>query len=130
VKEGRILAESNATSCTDISDGLVSELGEIIAANEEKIGIRFYEDKIPIRPILDVVARISGKNIREMVMYYGKDFELLFTINSKDFGYLKEKMEVHVIGEVTSSGRIEMIDKGGETNILVPRGYEHLNKQK
>jgi len=130
VKEGRILAESNATSCTDISDGLVSELGEIIAANEEKIGIRFYEDKIPIRPILDVVARISGKNIREMVMYYGEDFELLFTINSKDFGYLKEKMEVHVIGEVTSSGRIEMIDKGGETNILVPRGYEHLNKQK
>jgi thiamine-monophosphate kinase len=86
VKEGRILAESNATSCTDISDGLVSELGEIIAANEEKIGIRFYEDKIPIRPILDVVARISGKNIREMVMYYGEDFELLFTINSKDFG--------------------------------------------
>lgn len=65
-----------------------------------------------------------------MVMYYGEDFELLFTINSKDFGYLKEKMEVHVIGEVTSSGRIEMIDKGGETNILVPRGYEHLNKQK
>lgn len=127
VKEGIVIAKSNGTSCTDITDGLVSEMGEIIAANEQKIGIRFYEDKIPMRPILDVVAKISGKSAREMVLYYGEDFELLFTINPQDFVSLQKEIEVHAIGEVTSSGRIEMIDKEGKTNILVPKGYEHLN---
>lgn len=128
VEESMKLSENKATSCTDITDGLVSEMGEIIAASDQKIGIRFYEDKIPTRPILDVVARISGKNSQEMVLYYGEDFELLFTINPQDFSSLQGEIEVHAIGEVTSSGRIEMIDKDGKTNILVPRGYEHLHK--
>jgi thiamine-monophosphate kinase len=79
-------------------------------------------------PVLDTIARISGCSTREMVLYYGEDFELLFTIKSKDLISLKEVMKVHVIGEVTGSGQIEMIDKEGKTNILVPRGYEHFQK--
>jgi thiamine-monophosphate kinase len=128
VKEGTVIAKHNATSCTDITDGLVSEMGEIIGATKQKIGIRFYEDKLPIRPALEVVARRSGKSAREMVLYYGEDFELLFTINHKDFISLQEEIEVYAIGEVTSSGRIEMIDKEGKTNTLIPMGYQHLYK--
>jgi thiamine-monophosphate kinase len=127
VEEGIIISESKATSCTDITDGLVSEMGEIMAASDRKIGILFYEDRIPINPIIDVVARISGKSVREMALYYGEDFELLFTIDPQDFSSLQEKIEVHAIGEVTSSGRIEMVDKEGKTNILLPHGYEHLH---
>jgi thiamine-monophosphate kinase len=127
VKEGIIISESKATSCTDITDGLVSEMGEILDASDQKIGIRFYEDKIPIKPILNEVNSISGKSTREMILYYGEDFELLFTISPKDFVSLKEKIEVYAIGEVTSSGKIEMVDKEGKTNILVPVGYEHLH---
>ena len=126
VKEGLGLSEGKATSCTDITDGLVSEMGEIIEASDQAIGILFYEDKIPMNPIVEAVSRISDKSVREMALYYGEDFELLFTISPQDFSSIQDKMEVHVIGEVTSSGRIEMIDKEGRTNLLVPRGYEHL----
>jgi len=129
VEEGILISESeSATSTTDITDGLVSEMGEILSATDQELGIRFYENKIPTSPILDEVARISGKNATEMALYYGEDFELLITISPQYFDSLKEKVEVHSIGEVTSSGRIEMIDKEGKTNILVPRGYEHLKK--
>ncbi len=126
VKEGIILSEGKATSCTDITDGVVSEMGEIIAASDQTIGILFYEDKIPINPFIKVVSKIGDKSVREMALYYGEDFELLFTIHPQDFSSLQEKIEVHAIGEVTSSGMIEMIDKEGRINILVPRGYEHL----
>jgi thiamine-monophosphate kinase len=129
VEEGILISESkSATSTTDVTDGLVSEMGEILAATDQELGIRFYENKIPKSPILDEVARISGKNATEMALYYGEDFELLITISPQYFDSLKEKVDVHAIGEVTSSGRIEMIDKEGKTNILVPRGYEHLKK--
>ncbi|MEN6329192.1 MAG: thiamine-phosphate kinase [Methanobacteriaceae archaeon] len=127
IKEGIALSESKVTSSTDITDGLVSEIGEIMASSEHEIGIRFYEDKIPISPILDEVAQISGKSVEEMALYYGEDFELLFTIKPQDFISLQEKCEVHSIGEVTSTGRIEMVDKEGNTKILVARGYEHLH---
>jgi thiamine-monophosphate kinase len=127
VKEGIILSKGKVTSCTDITDGVVSEMGEIISASDQSIGILFYEDKIPINPIVKVVAKMSDKNVSEMALYHGEDFELLFTIHPQDFSSLEEKIEVHAIGEVTSSGRIEMIDKEGKSNILVPRGYEHLS---
>ena len=35
-------------------------------------------------------------------------------------------MDVYVIGEVTESDIVEIVDKQGKTNILPPGGYQHL----
>ncbi|MEG3225076.1 MAG: thiamine-phosphate kinase [Methanobacteriales archaeon Met13] len=127
VKEGLLLAESKAvTSATDITDGLLSEMGEIAAASG--VGMRFYENKLPVKPIVTEIASIVNKNPIEMIISYGEDFELLLTIKKDEFNSLKDLVELHVIGEVISSRRIEMINKNGNTNILVPKGYEHLKK--
>jgi thiamine-monophosphate kinase len=126
IKEGIMAAESNlVTACTDITDGLASELYEMLKPGNN-MGIRIYEDKIPSHPLVEEVSKISGKKLNQMTLYYGEDFELLLTVKKEEIGALKKLMEVYAVGEVTDSGRVEIVDKHGKTNILPPGGYQHL----
>jgi thiamine-monophosphate kinase len=126
LKEGIIAAESKlVTACTDITDGLVSELDELVKAGDE-IGIRIYEEKIPTHSLVAEVGQATGKNLQEMVLYYGEDFELLLTVKKEGITALNELLDVYVVGEVTDSGRMEIVDKNGKTNILPTGGYQHL----
>ncbi len=124
---GILLAKSGSvTSATDITDGLLSELGEIIDANDNCIGMILYQDKIPIPPEVYSVANIIGDDPFEMALTYGEDFELVLTINPTSFEDLKSQIILYKIGFVDSSGMIKMIDKSGKTKIITNRGYEHL----
>ena len=126
--EGILFANScSVTSTTDITDGLFSELGEIIDANEEGIGIIINQKDLPIPKEVHEVANITNDNPFEMAVSYGEDFELLLTIKPKCFDDLKSKITLHKIGLVDSSGIIRMIDKSGKTNIIAPKGYDHLS---
>lgn len=126
IKEGIIASESNlVTACTDITDGLVSELYEMLEPGNN-VGIRIYEDKIPFSPLVEEVSKITGKKLNQMTLYYGEDFELLLTIKKEEIEALNKLMEVYVVGEVTDSCRVEIVDKHGKTNILPPGGYQHL----
>ena len=77
-------------------------------------------------PLVEEVSKITGKKLNQMTLYYGEDFELLLTVKKEEIDALKELMEVYVVGEVTDSGRVEIVDKHGKTNILPPGGYQHL----
>jgi thiamine-monophosphate kinase len=50
----------------------------------------------------------------------------LLTVPPNLFNDLKTKLPIYKIGLVDPSGKIKMIDKAGNTNIITPRGYEHL----
>lgn len=126
IKEGIIAAESNlVTACTDITDGLASELYEMVKPGNN-IGIRIYEDRIPSHPVVDELGKITGKKLNHMTMYYGEDFELILTVKKEEIGALQKLMDVYVVGEVTDSGNVEIVDKLGKTNILPHGGYQHL----
>jgi thiamine-monophosphate kinase len=127
LKEGILLAKSGSvTSATDITDGLLSEIGEMIYANENKIGMIIDQELIPIPQEVMEIADLSDSDPLEMSIAYGEDFELLLTLSSEIFDDLKSKFNLYQIGIVDSSGKIRMIDKEGKTNILTPKGYEHL----
>lgn len=127
LKEGILLSGTGSvTSATDITDGLVSEIGEILNASQEGVGITIYEDMLPIPVEVHEIANMTGKDPLELALYYGEDFELLLTIKKDHFQEIKEKVALYEIGKVTSSGEIEIVNKDGTTNILIPRGYEHL----
>ena len=127
LKQGILLANSGSvTSATDITDGLLSELGEMIDANENNIGMIINQEAIPIPSEVFSVANITGKDPLEMALTYGEDFELLLTINPSLFDDLKSQTTLYLIGSVDSSGTIKMIDKSGKTNIITSMGYEHL----
>jgi thiamine-monophosphate kinase len=86
------------------------------------------EDKIPIPDEIFELARRIGKNPLEMALSYGEDFEILLTIKKDKFNEIEDKISLYEIGYVTSSGQIQMINKQGKTNILIPKGYEHFKK--
>lgn len=127
MKEGIILAKSNSiSSATDITDGLLSELGELIDANENEIGFIISMKDLPIPKEVFDIANITCSDPLDMATAYGEDFELLLTVPPNLFNDLKTKLSIYKIGLVDSSGKIKMIDKAGNTNIITPRGYEHL----
>ncbi|WP_455240895.1 thiamine-phosphate kinase [Methanothermobacter tenebrarum] len=127
LKEARILAKSHlVNAATDITDGLVSELNELITATSNKIGIRLYEEKLPIPYEVKEIARLIKEDPIELGIYYGEDFELLFTMPPENVIPLSDRLNFYIIGEVTKTGRIEIVDKEGRTYIPPVKGYEHL----
>jgi thiamine-monophosphate kinase len=130
VNEGIILANSGfVTSATDITDGLVSEIDELISASSYGIGMTINEELLPIPDEVAEVADKIGKDPLEFALYYGEDFELLLTIKKDMFEQIKEKIPLYEIGNVTSSGKIKILHKDGTRNVLKSRGYEHLSKK-
>lgn len=128
LKKAMELSKSKyVTSATDITDGLISEIGELVTSSSKNIGITIYQDLLPIPSEVFDLARILDKDPLEMALYYGEDFELFLTIENEKFEDLSEKISLHKIGEVTSFGEIKIVYKDGKTNIITPRGYEHLS---
>lgn len=108
IKEGLKLKEINATSATDITDGLASELYEI---KKDEYGFMIYEEKLGTSISLD------------HQLYFGEDFELLFTIAERDLD--KIPFEYIVIGEVNNSDKVEITKTDGEVEIIKNKGYNH-----
>jgi thiamine-monophosphate kinase len=126
-EEGVLLAKSGfITSATDITDGLASEIGELVNYSSKGIGITIYEEMIPIAgPVLEIAEKVN-KNPLEFILYYGEDFELLLTIKKDYFEEIRTKIPLHKIGTVTSSGKMTIVKSDGQEEVLEPRGYEHL----
>lgn len=129
LEKGLLLAKTRAvTSATDITDGLLSEIGEIIDNSNSGIGITLLEEQIPIAPEVREISGKTNKNPIEMALTFGEDFELLITVKKEKFDKITQEIGLYKIGYVNSSGKIQMINKEGGTDILIPRGYEHFKK--
>lgn len=124
INEGMALTASGAvTSMMDTSDGLAMSLHDIgIASN---VGFMIYENRLPVHP--DVKNMLSGKELLEMVLYSGGDFELLFTVAPEMIGEVLNACPLTVIGEVIKKGFfIERAD--GRVEELNAQGYGHFGK--
>jgi len=129
LNKGLKLAKSGyVTSATDITDGLLSELGEMIDSNKSATGFIIFEEQLPIPPEVIEISGILDKNPLDMALNYGEDFELLVTVAKDKFDEIKDEIGLKRIGYVTRSPEIHMVNKEGKTNILIPRGYEHFKK--
>ncbi len=119
LKEGLILKDF-ATSATDITDGLASELHEI---KKDGFGFMIYEEMLGISDEYKQIAKDLNLDYLDLVLHVGEDFELLFTI-SKD-NLEKLPIECRVIGEVTDSDVVELTLENGFVEFIKNKGYEH-----
>jgi thiamine-monophosphate kinase len=122
IYEGQFLSKI-ATSMIDISDGLSSDLLHICRASE--VGAKLFFDKIPTY-LNEFPQNLSSKiQTSNYIFDGGEDFELLFTVNSKNI--LDKKLtNFHHIGELTqNTGNIELI-RDSKSTVLLPKGYQHF----
>jgi thiamine-monophosphate kinase len=114
------------TSMIDVSDGLASELFHI--SKNSGVGVRIYEDKIPIDEITFNTAALEFKiDPITTALNGGEDYELLFTISQEDFEKVKKHADIHMIGYVhEKKNELTMVTKGGNVVPLKAQGWNHF----
>lgn len=119
LKEGIVLRDF-ATSATDITDGLASELYEI---KKDGFGFMIYEEMLEISDEYKNMASKLDLDYLDLILHVGEDFELLFTISKENLKKLP--IDCKVIGEVTDSDVIELTLVNGFVDFIENKGYEH-----
>jgi thiamine-monophosphate kinase len=111
------------TSMIDISDGLSSEIFHL--CKQSNVGIKLYEDKIPIDQSTYDSALEFDLNPTMCALNGGEDYELLFTLPQSSYDKIKNDPDVTVIGYVTAphEGK-ELITKSGNVIALEAQGWQ------
>jgi len=131
--EGRWLAQHYLVhAMIDISDGLAGDLRHILKAS--RVGAELFSSAIPISRAARLAAKggASAKPPLLAALTDGEDFELLFTVGSRDAVPLLDawkeqfpKLPLSCIGKITAGEGITIKDKHG-VRPLTANGYMHF----
>ena len=111
------------TSMIDISDGLSSEV--IHLCKKSKTGVDLFENKIPLDP--QVISTCEEFNIDSttIALSGGEDYELLMTIDQKDYHKIKGNPNLTVIGYMTDPVKGMHLVTRGDTKVeLIAKGWK------
>ncbi|NNL75152.1 MAG: thiamine-phosphate kinase [Desulfobacterales bacterium] len=132
--EGRFLSSQNGVhAAIDVSDGLSSDIGHI--AKESQVGVRLFADQIPVSENLIYFCRRFDFNPAEFAFAGGEDYTLLCTVSPDHADDVAEKYlktfnsPLYPIGEVTNSGKLEIVDSSGRTKEFKPKGWDHFKSR-
>ena len=116
------------TSMIDISDGLASEILHI--CQQSNVGCNLYEEKIPMDSMTINRAHEFKLDPTICALSGGEDYELLFTINQKDFDKVKNHPDFTVIGHITDKASgTNMITRSGSSVELTAQGWDAFIKK-
>lgn len=118
------MLSSRVSSAIDISDGLLSDLGHLLAASG--VGANLDHNRIPCFDHLDMAAELCS----ESALSGGDDYELCFTVSPQrrlelEVGAEQSRISLYPIGMVTAHEGIRGIPSNLST------GFDHFkgNKQ-
>ncbi len=113
------------TAMIDVSDGLASEVLHICKSSE--VGCHIYDEKVPIDGATSMTAIDFNLDPNTCALNGGEDYELLFTIDQKDYDKIKGNPHMTVIGHITdkNDGRY-YVDKNGSAIELRAQGWNHF----
>lgn len=116
------------TSMMDISDGLSSELLHI--CKESGVGCAVYAGKLPIdQQAVDMAAELN-MDIVTCALNGGEDYELLFTIDQKDYEKIIPVDDVNIIGYIQKAEfGASLIGQNGEEIALRAQGFDAFPDQ-
>ena len=117
------------TSMIDISDGLASEVLHL--CKESGVGCQLYEGKIPQDPSTVKIAKDFQIVPSVAALNGGEDYELLFTIDQKDYEKIQQMSEdVTVIGYMTADkGVTELVTPDNHLIPLKAQGWNHFKTE-
>ena len=115
-------AEIKPTAMMDISDGLSSELLHI--CGQSKVGCSVYADKLPIDYQSAAMAEEMNLDIVTCALNGGEDYELLFTIDQKDYEKIIPVEDVNIIGYIQKPELgCNLVGRNGEEIALKAQGF-------
>jgi thiamine-monophosphate kinase len=131
LSEARWLAQHfQIHAMIDVSDGLAGDLPHIL--NASGVGAELLASAIPISQEARRAAKTSAKPALLAALTDGEDFELLFTVASRDAVPLLDAWNkqylstaLSCIGKITSAKGVAIRDKHGLRPLTV-HGYEHF----
>lgn len=111
------------TAMIDISDGLASEAIHI--ARSSGLGVRLYDEKLPIDPTTYQTARDFNLDPTTCALNGGEDYELLFTITQADYAKIKGNPSLTVVGHmIDASSGYRLVDRQGGEHELMAQGWD------
>ncbi|MEP2237959.1 MAG: thiamine-phosphate kinase [Maribacter sp.] len=114
------------TSMIDISDGLSSEILHL--SKNSGLGFDLYEDKIPLDPTVISACEEFKMDSTLVALSGGEDYELLFTIDQKEFPKIKGNPNLTVIGHTTGKDEGAFLISRSNTKIpLTAQGWNSFN---
>lgn len=120
----RFLQEQNIvpTAMIDVSDGLSSELLHL--CRKSGVGCVVYDDKIPVATETKAAAAELHLSAVTCALSGGEDYELLFTIEQKDYELVAKNEDISVIGYITAGDRGAVLQtKAGAAHKLKAQGW-------
>ncbi len=115
------------TAMMDISDGLASEALHIAKASGT--GIVLYEERIPIDQVTYDTAQEFSIVPSVAALNGGEDYELLFTIDQKDYEKIKGIPGISVVGYITDASEgNRLITPDNQVIELTAQGWDALKK--
>ena len=132
--EGQFLSAQNGVhAAIDVSDGFSSDIGHI--AKESNVGVRLFTDQIPVSKNLILFCRRFDFNPAEFAFAGGEDYTLLCTVSPDHADDVAEKYlktfnnRLYPIGEITNSGKMEIVDSSGRAKEFKPEGWDHFKSK-
>ena len=119
--------EVKPTSMIDISDGLSSEIMHL--CSQSNVGCNLYEEKIPLDPTVISACEEFKLDSTTVALSGGEDYELLFTIDQKEFLKIKGNPNLTVIGHMTDKNEgVHLISRNNSKIPLTAQGWNSLAK--
>lgn len=116
------------TAMIDISDGLSSEILHL--CKESKVGCNLYEDKIPLDPTVIAACEEFKIDSTMVALSGGEDYELLFTVDQKDFEKIKGNPNLSIIGHMTDVSEGAHLITRGDTKIpITAQGWNSFKSE-
>jgi thiamine-monophosphate kinase len=128
VEWGRRIALSGcASSMTDVSDGLSSDLFHL--CEKSGVGAVLLSDAIPLsRSLLKSADRLNKPPLH-YALSGGEDYELLFTVPVARLKKMETlRVPVTEIGTITTGKAILLVNAAGRKSALQPSGYTHFKR--
>lgn len=116
------------TSMIDISDGLSSEL--IHLCKSSKTGANLFEDKLPLDPAVISVCEEFDLDSTTVILNGGEDYELLFSVDQKDYDKIKGNPNMTIIGHFAEKNEgMHLITRGSEKIPIKAQGWNSMDEE-